>query len=309
MRVVFMGTPAAAVPTLRRCIEDGQEVVAVWTQPDRPSGRGHKLTPPPVKEFALAQGLTVHQPAKIKTGEARELFASHDADVAVVVAYGRILPSSFLNAPRVGCVNVHFSLLPKYRGAAPVNWAIVRGEALTGITTMRMDEGLDTGPILLQRAVQIGARETATELMTRLSVLGAEVLSETLTKLDQIRAREQVAAEATFAPVLRREDGLIDWSQSAFEIERRVRGFQPWPNAYTTFDARRLIIWRASAERDVERAANPGQIIEAQGETLVAGCAEGTVLRLEEVQPEGKRRMSARDFLNGTRLQRGAGLG
>jgi methionyl-tRNA formyltransferase len=312
-----MGTPDAAVPTLRRCLEDGHEVVAVWTQPDRPSGRGHKLTPPPVKEFALAHHLTVHQPSKIKTDEASEQFASHDADVAVVVAYGRILPPSFLNAPREGCVNVHFSLLPKYRGAAPVNWAIVRGETWTGITTMRMNEGLDTGPILLQRTVNIFEKETATELMTRLSLLGAEVLSETLAKLDQIKGREQSSADATFAPVLRREDGLIDWSQSAFEIERRVRGLQPWPNAYTTFDARRLIIWRASAARDVEqdvgpdveRAASYGEIIEAQGETLVANCGEGTTLRLEEVQPEGKRRLSARDFLNGARVQRGARLG
>jgi len=304
-----MGTPEASVPTLRRCLEDGHEIVAVWTQPDRPSGRGHKLTPPPVKEFALAHQLVVHQPAKIKTDEARELFASHDADVAVVVAYGRILPPWFLSATREGCVNVHFSLLPKYRGAAPVNWAIVRGERETGITTMQMDEGLDTGPILLQRAVNICERETATELMMRLSVLGAKVLSETLTKLDQIRAREQVSADATLAPVLHREDGLIDWSQPATEIERRVRGLQPWPNAYTTFDARRLVVWRASVASDLERVASPGQIIEAQGETLIIGCGEGTVLRLEEVQPEGKRRMSVRDFLNGARVQRGAGLG
>jgi methionyl-tRNA formyltransferase len=310
MRIVFMGTPEAAVPTLRRCIEDGHEVVAVWTQPDRPAGRGHKLTPPPVKEFALAHRLTVHQPAKIKTDEARRQFAAHDADVAVVVAYGRILPPAFLNAPRAGCINVHFSLLPKYRGAAPVNWAIVRGETESGITTMRMNEGLDTGPILLQRALHIGEKETATELMTRLSLLGAEALSETLKHLEEIVPRAQVEDDATFAPVLRREDGLINWSLSAFEIERRVRGFQPWPNAYTTLDAHRLVIWRASAARDLERAAmTPGDIMEAQGETFIVGCGGGTVLRLEEVQPEGKRRLSARDFLNGARVQRGARLG
>jgi methionyl-tRNA formyltransferase len=309
MRVVFMGTPEAAIPTLQRCLADGHEVVAVWTQPDRPAGRGNKLTPPPVKEFALAHGLTIHQPAKIKTDEARELFASYDADVAVVVAYGRILPSSFLNAPRGGCVNVHFSLLPKYRGAAPVNWAIVRGETETGVTTMRMNEGLDTGPILLQRATAIGERETSTELMTRLSVLGAELLSETLAHLKEIREREQVASDATFAPVLRREDGLIDWLQSAFEIERRVRGFQPWPNAHTTYDARRLVIWRASAALASEAACDAGEIMEAQGDTLVVKCGEGTVLRLELVQPEGKRRMSVRDFINGARVQRGARLG
>jgi methionyl-tRNA formyltransferase len=310
MRLVFMGTPDAAVPTLQRCLEDGHEIVAVWTQPDRPAGRGHKLTPSPVKEFALAHGLMVQQPAKIKTDEARELFASHDADLAVVVAYGRILPPWFLKAPREGCVNVHFSLLPKYRGAAPVNWSIVRGETLTGVTTMRMDEGLDTGPILLQRATSIGERETATELMTRLSLLGAELLSETLKRLDEIEPLAQRDEDATFAPVLSREDGLIDWSQSAFEIERRVRGFQPWPNAHTMYDARRLVVWRAGAAReDVEREAVSGEIIMAQGDALVVRCGEGTVLNLEEVQPEGKRRMSARNFLIGARLQEGFRLG
>jgi methionyl-tRNA formyltransferase len=309
MRLVFMGTPEASVPTLQRCLADGHEVVAVWTQPDRPSGRGNKLTPPPVKEFALAHGLTVHQPVKIKTDEARELFASYRADAAVVVAYGRILPPSFLNAPREGCVNVHFSLLPKYRGAAPVNWAIVRGETETGVTTMLMNEGLDTGPILLQRATAIGERETSTELMTRLSVLGAELLSETLAHLKEINAREQIASDATFAPVLRREDGLIDWSQSAFKIERRVRGFQPWPNAHTTYDARRLVIWRASAALASDGSCDAGEIIEAQGDTLVVKCGEGTVLQLELVQPEGKRRMSVRDFINGARVHRGARLG
>jgi methionyl-tRNA formyltransferase len=310
MRVVFMGTPDAAVPTLQRCLEDGHEVVAVWTQPDRPAGRGHKLTPSPVKEFTLAHGLMVHQPAKIKTDEARELFASHDADVAVVVAYGRILPPWFLEAPREGCVNVHFSLLPKYRGAAPVNWSIVCGEALTGVTTMRMNEGLDTGPILLQRAVSIDEKETATELMTRLSLLGAELLSETLKRLHEIEPLAQLDEDATFAPVLRREDGLIDWLQSAFEIERRVRGFQPWPNAHTTYDARRLVVWRASAARDdVDREAVSGEIIMAQGDALVVRCGEGTVLNLEEVQPEGKRRMMTRDFLNGARVREGFRLG
>jgi methionyl-tRNA formyltransferase len=310
MRLVFMGTPDAAVPTLQRCLEDGHEVVAVWTQPDRPAGRGHKLTPSPVKEFALAHGLMVQQPAKIKTDEARELFASHDADLAVVVAYGRILPPWFLKAPREGCVNVHFSLLPKYRGAAPVNWSIVRGETLTGVTTMRMDEGLDTGPILLQRATNIGERETATELMTRLSLLGAELLSETLKRLYEIEPLAQRDEDATFAPVLRREDGLIDWSQSAFEIERRVRGFQPWPNAHTMYDARRLVVWRASAARDdVEREVVAGEIIMAQGDALVVRCGEDTVLNLEEVQPEGKRRMSARNFLIGARVREGFRLG
>jgi len=220
MRLVFMGTPETAVPTLRRCLDDGHEVVAVWTQPDRPAGRGNRLVAPPVKQFAVERGLTVHQPEKIRTDEARALFESHAADAAVVVAYGRILPASFLNAPRRGCLNVHFSLLPKYRGAAPVNWAIVRGERVSGVTTMRIDEGLDTGHVLLQRATEIGDDETAPELLARLAGTGAELLGETLARLDEIEARPQRDEDATHAPVLKREDGLIDWRLGAGEIGR-----------------------------------------------------------------------------------------
>src|SRR6267143_3674116 len=197
MRIVFMGTPAAAVPTLQRCLADGHEIVAVWTQPDRPAGRGNKVIFSPVKEFALAHDLTIHQPAKIKTDEAKALFASHHADVAVVVAYGRILPLEFLRTPRRGCINVHFSLLPLYRGAAPVNWAIVNGETKTGITTMFIEEKLDAGPILLQRATEIGNTETAPELMARLAPLGAELLSETLVQLDTLTPRPQYDRDAS----------------------------------------------------------------------------------------------------------------
>ena len=186
-----MGTPQAAVPTLRQCVADGHEVVAVWTQPDRPSGRGNKVSFSPVKEFALSQGLSVFQPARIKNDEAKQLFSSHDADVAVVVAYGRILPEEFLRAPRRGCINVHFSLLPLYRGAAPANWAIVNGETETGVTTMFIEPTLDTGPILLQRKTEIGAKETAPELMSRLAEIGAELLGETLARLDELTPRPQ----------------------------------------------------------------------------------------------------------------------
>ncbi len=309
MRLIFMGTPEAAVPTLKRCLEDGHEVVAVWTQPDRPAGRGNKLTAPPVKEYALASGLTIHQPTKIKTTEALDLFASHDADVAVVVAYGRILPATFLRAPRQGCINVHFSLLPKYRGAAPVNWAIVRGETQTGVTTMQIDEGLDTGAMLLQRETEIGASETAPELMSRLSVMGAELLSETLARLESIEPRGQREGDATHAPVLRREDGLIDWSRNAFEIERGVRGFQPWPNAHTVYASRRLIVWSASAHQVEEGGAGVGEIVEARGDDLSVRCGERTALHLIEVQPEGKRRMNVWDFLNGAHVGAGEKLG
>ncbi|HLL74265.1 MAG TPA: methionyl-tRNA formyltransferase [Pyrinomonadaceae bacterium] len=310
MRLVFMGTPETAVPTLRRCLADGHEVAAVWTQPDRPAGRGNRLAAPPVKLFALARGLTVHQPEKIKSDEARSLFESHAADAAVVVAYGRILPSAFLNAPRRGCLNVHFSLLPKYRGAAPVNWAIVRGERVSGVTTMLIDEGLDTGAILLQRAAGIGDDETAPELLARLAETGAELLGETLARLDEIEPRPQRDEEATHAPLLKREDGLIDWSLGAAEIERRVRGFQPWPNAHTTLLGQRLVLWRA---RPVDPGGAgehaPGVIVSARGDDLVVACGGDTALRLVEVQPEGKRRMSARDFLNGARARRGERLG
>ena len=309
MRLVFMGTPETAVPTLRRCIEDGHEVVAVWTQPDRPAGRGHKLTSPPVKEYALAHDLPVYQPTKIKTDEAREMFAAHEADAAVVVAYGRILPSGFLNAPRRGCLNVHFSLLPKYRGAAPVNWALVRGERETGVTTMRMDEGLDTGAILMQRATPIESHETAPELLARLALMGAELLSATLARLDEIEPRPQRDEDATLAPMLRRDDGRIDWQHDAAQIERCVRGFQPWPTAYTQHDGRRLIVWRASVVETDARRGSAGEIVEAQGDDFVVAAGGQTVLRLVEVQPEGKRRMSARDFLNGMHARAGESLG
>src|ERR1051326_5762729 len=215
MRIVFMGTPQSAVPTLRRILADGHEVVAVWTQPDRPSGRGNKVTFSPVKEFALSEGLTVHQPQRIKTDETKELFASHHADVAVVVAYGRILPEEFLRAPARGCINVHFSLLPKYRGAAPANWAIVNGEPETGVTTMFMEPTLDTGPILLQQATRVGKTETAPQLMQRLSETGAQLLSETLSRLDELTPQSQDDAQATFAPIIKKEDGVIDWSKTA----------------------------------------------------------------------------------------------
>ena len=303
-----MGTPAAAVASLQRCIADGHEIVAVWTQPDRPSGRGNKVTSPPVKEFALARGLSVHQLKKIKTDEARALFASHQADVVVVVAYGRILPVEFLRAPRLGCINVHFSLLPQYRGAAPVNWALVNGEAKTGVTTMFIAEQLDAGPILLQRETEIGETETAPELMSRLAPMGAELLSETLARLDAITPRPQHDAEATFAPMLEKEDGRIDWSKDAATVERSVRGFQPWPNAYTYHRPERLIVWRAAVDTDLGSFADggaPGEIIAAHGDNLIVKCGDQTALRLLEVQPEGKRRMSARDFLNGAHLQVG----
>jgi methionyl-tRNA formyltransferase len=309
MRIVFMGTPESAVPSLRRLVDGGHEIVAAWTQPDKPAGRGKRVHQSPVKEFALARNLTVHQPQKIKNDEAKQLFASHHADVAVVVAYGKILPPEFLDAPKHGCLNVHFSLLPKYRGAAPVNWAIVNGEDETGVTTMRIVEELDAGPILLQKAAKIGESETAPELMTRLAEMGAGLISETLTNLSQIEPKPQMDAESSLAPILKRADGLIDWSLDAFAIERRVRGFQPWPNAHTTFRSHRLIVWSAVPEWIEQLQFPTGQIIEASRDRLLIACGDGTALRLLEVQAQDSRRMSARDFLNGSHLSVGAKLG
>jgi len=309
MRIVFMGTPESAVPSVRRLIDDGHEIVAVWTQPDKPAGRGKKLHGSSVKQFALERDLTIHQPQKIKNDEAKELFASHNADVAVVVAYGKILPQEFLDAPRHGCLNVHFSLLPKYRGAAPVNWAVVNGEGQTGVTTMRIVQELDAGPILLQRATKVEPDETAPVLLGRLAEIGADLISETISNLDQIEPKPQIDSEATFAPILKREDGLIDWSMDAFAIERRVRGFQPWPTAHTTFRSHRLIIWAAAPEWIEQLQFAPGQIIEANRDRVVVACGDGTALRLLEVQPQDSRRMSARDFLNGTQLYAGAKFG
>ncbi len=300
-----MGTPEAAVPSLRRLLDDGHELVAVWTQPDKPSGRGNKVAVPPVKVAAQLLGLPIHQPAKIRNDEASALFASHNADLAVVVAYGRILPSAFLRAPRRGCVNVHFSLLPAYRGAAPVNWAIVNGETETGVTTMFIEEELDAGPILLQRKTPIGETEIAPALMLRLADMGADLLGETLMQLDTITPRAQHKHEASFAPMLTREDGRIDWKRNAVAIEGWVRGFQPWPNAHTRNKSGRLIVWQATPVAAAAGSAAAGEVIAAHGDELVIACGEQTALRLIEVQPEAKRRMTVRDFLNGAQLNIG----
>jgi len=304
-----MGTPESAVPSLRRLAADGHEIVAVWTQPDKPAGRGKKLQQSPVKQLALAQNFALHQPQKIKTAEATDLFASHRADAAIVVAYGKILPQEFLDAPKYGCLNVHFSLLPQYRGAAPVNWAIANGEAETGVTTMRIVQELDAGPILLQRATGIEPDETAPTLLSRLADIGAEIISETLSNLNRIEPRPQNHSEATFAPILRREDGLIDWTMDSFAIERRVRGFQPWPTAHTKFRSQRLIVWSAVPEWIEQLQFPVGQVIEVSRDRLIVACGDGTALRLLEVQPQDSRRMSARDFINGTQLSVGEKLG
>ena len=305
-----MGTPLAAVPSLQQILEDGHEIVAVYTQPDKPAGRGNNLRESEIKKIALENNLKIFQPTKIKTAEAAANFKSHNADLAVVVAYGRILPESFLNAFPKGCVNVHFSLLPKYRGAAPVNWAIVNGETKTGITTMRMDAGLDTGDILLQSETAIGEDEDAMELMARLSFEGAKLLSATLKDLDKIEPQKQNEAEASYAPILTKEDGKIFWSSRAATIANHIRGFQPFPTTFTVWQNKKLTIWKAEPiEFSYAAETADGTILEARKDDLIVACGADSALKISEVQIEGKNRMTTRDFLNGAKIETGEILG
>ncbi|HEX8089768.1 MAG TPA: methionyl-tRNA formyltransferase, partial [Blastocatellia bacterium] len=306
--------PEFALPPLARLIRDGHEIAAVFTQPDKPAGRGKNLQAPPVKSFAIEQGISVHQPARIKANEeVRAAFEAIAPDACVVAAYGKILPEWMLAIPRLGCINVHASLLPKYRGAAPINWAIANGERESGVTIIQMDAGLDTGDMLSSRAIEIGGEETAPELSARLSELGAELLSETLPRLQrgEIKPIPQNDSEATHAPILKREDGLIDWLMTAREIANRVRAFQPWPGTYTYFHGARLTIWRAretaagQASQSSRGEPDPTTILAIDKSGIVIACAGSTFLRVEELQVEGKRRLTAREFVNGTRLSLG----
>lgn len=301
-----MGTPHAAVPSLEQLLIDGHDVIAVYTQPDRPSGRGNKIAHSPVKSFAIEHGIPVLQPERLRTEEAAELFRSHKAEVAVVAAYGRILPTAFLTAFPGGALNVHFSLLPKYRGAAPVNWAVACGETVTGVSIMQMDAGLDTGPVLLQKETVIGEMENAIELTQRLAVIGADALSSVLQDLANLKPHPQYHHLATLAPILKREDGLIDWSQGSKTISDRVRGFQPFPSSYTYLNGQRLTIWKASPGAiDTGTVLPPGTIIEAKKDVIQIACGSGSQLFIEELQIEGKRRMSALEAINGRALTAG----
>lgn len=301
MRIVFLGTPEFAVPSLERAFAAGHDVAAVLTQPDRPKGRGRQLAAPPVKQSALRLGLAVHQPERIRTPEVIELLRGFRPDAMVVVGYGKIIPQAVIDIPRLGIVNVHASLLPRYRGAAPVQWAVACGESLTGVTTMRIDAGLDTGDILLQRETTIGAEETALELSPRLAAMGAELLVETLAGLERgaIVPRPQDPVQATFAPVLKKEDGRIDWTRPAVQIANRIRGFLPWPRCYSHLRGKTIEIWRARAV--AAAAGEPGSVHPAGGR-IVVSCGEGSALEILEVQMEGRNRMDAAAFQNGYRL-------
>ncbi len=311
MNLVFCGTPQFAVPTLERLIGSGPKVHLVLTQPDRPKGRGLELVASPVKQSALKLGLPIYQPEKIKTNE--ELRAKLEAlkpDAIIVVGYGRIIPKWMLDLPRHGNINLHASLLPKYRGAAPIQWAVANGETVTGVTTMRIDEGLDTGDILQQRELAILPDDTSETLAPRLAEIGAKLMTETLRGLAtaSITARRQNDAEATLAPILKKEDGRIDFSRSAQEIYNRFRGFQPWPGAFTSFRGRNMNVaaMKPISERNVDLA--PAELAIRDGR-LIAGCANQTVIELLEVQPEGKKRIASGDFIHGYRLQAGEKLG
>ena len=311
MNLLFCGTPEFAVPTLKRLVEAGHTVCQVVTQPDRPSGRGQELAVGPVKRLAQSLGLTVVQPDKIKNNlEFRaQLEALHPA-VIVVVGYGRIIPKWMIDLPPHGNINLHGSLLPKYRGAAPIQWAIARGETVTGVTTMRIDEGLDTGDMLLQRELPIDPEDTAVTLAPRLAEIGAGLMLETLHGLaaGTIAPRKQDHIDATLAPILKKEDGQIDFSRTATEILNRLRGFQPWPGAFTGFRAKNLMLHRAHLAGYGIGPLVPGEM-KVAGEDLFLGCGEGTALQVIELQVEGKRRMSAKDFIHGYRPKAGERLG
>jgi methionyl-tRNA formyltransferase len=311
LRLVFCGTPQFAVPSLQALIAAGHEIALVVSQPDRPVGRKQVLTAPPVKELAITHGLKVTQPEKIKNNlEFRARLESIVPDAIVVVAYGRIIPRWMLDLPRLGCIKLHGSLLPKYRGAAPIQWAVAMGETVTGNTTMLLEEGLDTGPILLQQTIPISPEETAVELFARLALAGAPLLVETLAGLAEgsLQPQAQDHSLATLAPILDREDGRMDFSaRTATELWNRWRGFQPWPGAFTSLYGRKLIVQRLQPVLRPETSIS-GQVLVENGRLFV-GCAQGSWLELLEVQPEGRNRMSAADFLRGNPLATGTALG
>ncbi len=314
MRIVFMGTPDFAVPILSAIAEAGHTVVGVVTQPDKPRGRGKAVLMTPVKERALELGLTVYQPVKVRESEFVEVLRKLDADVFVVAAFGQILPKTVLEIPRLGCVNVHSSLLPKYRGAAPIQWAIIDGLKETGVTTMMMDEGLDTGDVLEQAAVAISPDETGGSLHDKLSALGAELIVSTLEKLENGTAvRTPQTDEMTcYAKMLKKTMGDIDWTMDAEAIERLIRGLSPWPGTYTGWDGKTLKIWKAQVvpesccgpRTQPEEDGVCGQVVYTDKSHLYVKCGKGT-LSLTELQPEGKKRMEADAFLRGYPVRKG----
>jgi methionyl-tRNA formyltransferase len=307
LRTVFMGTPDFALQTLQGLIAAGCNMVGVYTQPDRPKGRGKKLAPPPIKELAQQYDIPVYQPLKLRQPEAVAELEALAPDLIVVVAYGQILPKSVLEIPAHGCINVHASLLPKYRGAAPINKAIIDGETETGITTMYMDVGLDTGDMLIKKTLSIGPEETAGELHDRLAALGHETMEETLQQLCAGTLQRQVQddEQSTYASMMKKEDGRIDWSQSAQEIHNHVRGLDPWPGAYTSLNGELLKLAKTSAE-DTD-GGKAGSVVSADSSGVRIACGSGTLL-IKELQLAGRKRLAAADFLRGCSLEPGMSL-
>jgi len=318
MRIVFCGTPSFAVPTLKHLLAQSDfKIVGVITQPDRPRGRGQEVSFSAVKQAALAAKVAVHQPEKIRAAESEALLQNLAPDCVVIIAYGQIIPARLLPIPKLGWINLHASLLPKYRGAAPINWAVVNGETRTGLTTMRIDAGMDTGEMLLQREVEIGPNETAPELAIRMAELGAPSMAETLRGLSAgtIASKPQNHAEASYAPMLKKEDGRIDWKRPAVEIYNRMRGFAPWPGAYTTFRGQSCHVWGDPVSKEGSASllssadvATPGTLICEENELFV-WCGDATVLRVRTVKLEGRKQVSAAEFANGARLKSGERFG
>ncbi len=298
MRIIFMGTPEFAVPCLQSILDAGHDVCAVFTQPDKPKGRGYTLTPPPVKELALKYDISVFQPKTLRTAEAAETIRGLNPDVIVVVAYGKLLPKEILDIPPYGCINVHASLLPKYRGAAPIQWSVLNGEKVTGVTTMYMAEGLDTGDMLLTEQTEIGPDETSGELHDRLSLLGAGLIVKTLQSVKDgtIKRIPQTEEGTCYASMLTKELSHIDWNKTAGEVHNLVRGLSPWPTASTIFHDKILKVHRTKIINGYSGQA--GEIVQAGG-LFVVCCGQGTAVELTEVQYEGGKRMSGKDFLRG----------
>jgi len=305
MKIVFMGTPDFAVGTLEAIIEAGHEVVLVVTQPDKPKGRSGALQFPPVKECAVAHGIEVFQPVKIRLEENVEYLKNYDADIFVVAAFGQILPKSLLDMPKHGCINVHASLLPKYRGAAPIQWAVINGDPVTGVTIQQMDIGVDTGDIIVTKELAIEADETGGGLFDKLAVVGAEACLEAMEQIANGTATRtpQNHEEATHVSMISKEFGIIDWHKSAVEIERLIRGLNPWPSAYTKLDGKTFKIWKAEVVEE-NTDAKPGTIVAVEKNSLKVQTGEG-VLSLLEVQLEGKKRMDAGSFLRGYSVAKG----
>ena len=308
MRILFMGTPDFAVPSLQMLIDSRHEVVGVLTQPDKPQGRRQILTPPPVKALALAHDLPVHQPETLKNGAIQSILDETRPDLIIVVAYGKILPEYVLHYPRLGCVNVHGSLLPRWRGAAPIQWSVIAGDKYAGVTTMKMAKGLDTGNILLAEQTEIGARETAGELFDRLSVLGAQLLEKTVDQLEIADSDgvPQDEAQACYASMLDKEMAVIDWTRAAREIDCLIRGLNPWPVALTSFEGARMKVYAAQPEEGV---GAPGEVLVADAKNgLLVACGTGA-LRITELQMVGGKRMNACDYLRGHAIPVGSRLG